>query len=137
MPDRNQGIIDEFRAKGGRVGGPFEGRTLLLLHHRGAKSGAERVNPLAYQRLSDESVAVFASKGGAPTNPDWYYNVVANPDVTVEIGSTTFRARGRVAQDEERETIWERQKREWSGFAEYEKKTKGIRDIPVVVLEKI
>jgi len=79
---------------------------------------------------------VFASKGGAPTNPDWYYNVAANPEVTVEIGTTTFRAQGRVAQGEEREPIWERQKREWPGFAEYENETKGIRDIPVVVLEK-
>ena len=136
MTDPNQHVIDEFRANEGRVSGFFEGKQLLLLHHRGAKSGTERVNPLAYQRLSDESVAVFASKGGAPTNPDWYYNVIANPDVTVEIGTTTSRARGRVAQGEEREPIWERQKREWPGFAEYEKKTKGIRDIPVVVLEK-
>src|ERR1051326_2650279 len=85
--DPNQHVIDEFRANGGRVGGNFEGRTLLLLHHRGAKTGTERVNPLACQRLSDDAVAVFASKGGAPTHPDWFHNVVANPDVTVEIGT--------------------------------------------------
>jgi deazaflavin-dependent oxidoreductase (nitroreductase family) len=76
---RNQEIIDEFRANEGRVGGYFEGRTLLLLHHRGARTGTERVNPVAYQRVSPDSVAVFASKGGASTNPDWFHNLVANP----------------------------------------------------------
>ena len=136
MSGWNQQIIDEFRANDGRVGGPFEGRTLLLLHHRGAKTGTERINPLAYQRLSDDSVAVFASKGGAPTNPDWYHNLLANPDVTVEIGTETVPTRARVADRKERELIFERQKRDWPGFAEYEEKTKGIRDIPVVVLEK-
>jgi deazaflavin-dependent oxidoreductase (nitroreductase family) len=136
MPDWNQQVIDEFRASGGRVGGPFEGRTLLLLHHRGAKTGAERVNPLAYQRLSDGAVAVFASKGGAATNPDWYHNLIANPDVAVEIGAETMRARARVADGEERERIWERQKHDWPGFADYEEKIKGIRSIPVVVLER-
>jgi deazaflavin-dependent oxidoreductase (nitroreductase family) len=137
MPDRNQAIIDEFRANEGRVGGPFEGRTLLLLHHRGAKTGTERVNPVAYQRVSPEAVAVFASMGGAPTNPDWFHNLVANPDASVEIGTETFPVRAHVAAGEERERIWERQKRDWPGFADYEEKTKGIREIPVVVLDKI
>jgi deazaflavin-dependent oxidoreductase (nitroreductase family) len=136
MADRNRQIIDEFRANGGRVGGRFEGRTLLLLHHRGAKTGAERINPVAYQRISEDSVAVFASKGGASTNPDWYHNIVANPDVTVELGTETFPARARVAEGAERESIWERQKREWPGFSEYEENTHGIREIPVVVLDK-
>lgn len=136
MADWNQQVIDEFRANDGRVGGRFEGRTLLLLHHRGAKTGTERINPVAYQRLSEDAVAVFASKGGASTNPDWYHNVVANPDVTVEIGTETFRARARVAKSTERDSIWERQKRDWPGFAEYEEKTRGIREIPVVVLDK-
>ncbi len=136
MADWNQEIIDEFRANEGRVGGPFEGKTLLLLHHRGAKTGIERVNPVAYQRLSDDSVAIFASKGGAPTNPDWYHNVIANPDVTVEIGTDTFPARARVAAGEERNRIWERQKQAWPGFAEYEEKVEGIREIPVLVLEQ-
>lgn len=136
MADWNQSVIDEFRANEGRVGGNFEGRTLLLLHHRGAKTGAERVNPLAYQRLSDGSVAIFASMGGAPKNPDWFHNVVANPDVSVEIGTESFSARARVATGEERDAIWERQKAAWPGFAEYEEKTKGIREIPVVVLER-
>jgi deazaflavin-dependent oxidoreductase (nitroreductase family) len=75
----NQAIIDEFRANEGRVGGRFEGRPILLLHHTGAKTGTERVNPLAYQQLEDGTWAVFASKGGAPTNPDWFHNVKANP----------------------------------------------------------
>lgn len=135
MASRNQQIIDEFRSNGGRVGGGFEGRTLLLLHHRGAKTGIERVNPVAYQRLSDTAVAVFGSKGGAPTNPDWYYNLVANPDVSVEIGAETLAAHARVAVGEEYEQIWERQMRDWPGFADYEERTRGVREIPVVVLE--
>ena len=136
MADQNQQIIDEFRANDGRVGGYFEGRTLLLLHHRGAKTGMERVNPLAYQRLSPDAVAIFASKGGAPTNPDWFHNLVANPDASVEIGTDSFPVHARVAAGVEREQIWEQQKRDWTGFAEYEEKTKGIREIPVVVLDK-
>ena len=135
MSDWNQHIIDEFHANDGRVGGSYEGRTLLLLHHTGAKSGIERINPLAYQRLSADSVAVFASKGGAPTTPDWFYNLVAHPDVTVEIGTESYSAHARVAEGAEREPIWEQQKKDWTGFAEYEEKTKGIREIPVVVLD--
>src|SRR6266404_9072361 len=106
MADWNKQVIDEFRANEGRVSGHFEGRTLLLLHHRGAKTGTERVNPVAYQRLSPDAVAVFASKGGSPTNPDWFYNLVANPDVTVEIGTESFPLLARVATGEEREQIW-------------------------------
>jgi deazaflavin-dependent oxidoreductase (nitroreductase family) len=132
MPDWNTRIIEEFRSNEGRVGGPFEGHPLLLLHHRGAKSGTERVNPLALQDLGDGKVAVFASKGGAPTNPDWYHNVQANPDVEVEIGTKTYPARARVADGEERDRIWERQKQLMPGFADYERKTS--RQIPVIVL---
>ncbi|HXZ56033.1 MAG TPA: nitroreductase family deazaflavin-dependent oxidoreductase [Gaiellaceae bacterium] len=135
MSSANQRIIDEFHANSGRVGGNFDGRTLLLLHHRGAKTGTARVNPVAYQRVSDDKVAVFASKGGAPTNPAWYYNVVANPEVSVEIGTQRLSARAHVAEGEERERIWERQKRDWPAFAGYEEKTEGIREIPVIVLE--
>src|SRR6266540_2623351 len=94
--DWNRRVIEEFRANGGKVGGMFEGMPLLLLHHVGAKTGAERVSPVAYQRVGD-AVAVFASKGGAPTNPDWFHNVVANPDVTVEIGTDSYPARARIA----------------------------------------
>ena len=135
MSDRNQKIIEEFRANDGRVGGNYEGRTLLLLHHKGAKSGTGYVNPLAYQRLSDDSVAIFASMGGAPRNPDWYYNVVANPDVKVEIGTEELNGRARVTSGDERTEIWEQQKSDWPGFADYEEKTTGIREIPVVVVD--
>ncbi len=136
MADRNQAIIDEFRANQGRVGGHFEGRTLLLLHHRGARTGTERVNPVVYQRLSPDSVAVFATNSGVPANPDWFYNLVARPDAAVEVGTETFPVRAHVAAGEERERIWERQKHDWPVFAEYEENTKGIREIPVVVLDK-
>jgi deazaflavin-dependent oxidoreductase (nitroreductase family) len=131
----NEEIIEEFRANEGRVGGYFEGRTLLLLHHRGARTGTERVNPLAYQRLDDHSVAVFASAGGSPKHPDWYHNLVAHRDVTVEIGTETFPARARVAQGDERDRIFEQQKADWTGFADYEEKLRGVREIPVVVLD--
>ena len=136
VADGNQQVIEEFRANAGRVGGSFEGRTLLLLHHRGARTGTERVNPLAYQRLSADSVAVFASKGGAPSNPHWYHNLLANPDAAVEIGTESFPVSARVAEGEERDEIWERQKRDWPAFAEYEEKTKRIREIPVLVLDR-
>jgi deazaflavin-dependent oxidoreductase (nitroreductase family) len=132
--DWNAKIIDEFRANAGKVGGPFEGAPMVLLHTRGAKSGQERVNPVVYQPVG-EALAVFASKGGADTNPDWYHNIVANPRFTVEVGTDTFEVQGRVAEGEERERIWERQKKDMPGFAEYEQKT--TRQIPVVVLERV
>jgi deazaflavin-dependent oxidoreductase (nitroreductase family) len=133
--DWNAGIIEEFRANQGRVGGMFEGRPLLLLHHTGARTGTVRVNPLAYQVLEDGSLAVFASKGGAPTNPDWFYNLKANPDVTLEVGTETIHARARIPDQEERDRIWTRQKQLMPGFAEYEEKT--TRQIPVIVLERL
>jgi deazaflavin-dependent oxidoreductase (nitroreductase family) len=133
--DWNAGIIDEFRANQGKVGGMFEGRPLLLLHHKGARTGTLRVNPLAYQVLDDGSLAVFGSKGGAPTNPDWFYNLKANPDVTVEVGTEIFHARARIPDKEERDRIWNRQKEIMPGFSEYEKKT--TRQIPVIVLERV
>jgi deazaflavin-dependent oxidoreductase (nitroreductase family) len=129
----NQTIIDEFRANDGRVGGRFEGRPLLLLHHTGARSGVERVNPLAYQALEDGSWAVFGSKGGGPTNPDWYHNLRRNPRATIEVGTETHHVVARVADGEERERIWTRQKELMPGFADYERTTS--RQIPVVVLE--
>ncbi len=133
MNDWNQRVIDEFRANGGRVA-QFEGRPLLLLHHTGAKTGAARVNPLVYQPIG-ESFAVFGSKAGAPTNPDWYHNLRANPDATVELGDETIPVRARVAEGEERDRVWERQKRDNPNFAEYELKTS--RPIPVVILERV
>ena len=133
MSDFNVAIIEEFRANGGKVGGGFAGAPLLLLHTTGAKSGKERVNPMMYQDLGDGSVAVFASKAGAPENPDWYHNVVANPDVTAEIGTETRTFRARTATGDERARIWAKQKQDYSAFADYE--TKTGREIPVVVLE--
>lgn len=133
MSDWNSKIIEEFRSNGGRVGGQFEGAPLLLLHSTGARTGQERVNPVMYQAV-DGDFAVFASKGGAPTNPDWYHNLVANPDATVEVGEETLSVRARVADSAEREPIWSRQKERYPGFAEYEEKTS--RQIPVVILER-
>jgi deazaflavin-dependent oxidoreductase (nitroreductase family) len=132
--DWNQGIIDEFRANAGRVGGPFEGRQLLLLHHRGARTGIERVNPLAYQTLGPDGWAVFGSKGGAPANPDWYHNLLANPRARVEIGTETIDVTAREATGEERDRIWTRQKRVVPAFAQYEERTR--RRIPVMILER-
>jgi deazaflavin-dependent oxidoreductase (nitroreductase family) len=132
--DFNSQIIEEFRANGGKLGGGFEGVSVLLLHHKGAKSGKERVNPLAYQPVGD-ALAVFASKGGAPTNPDWYYNLRAHPETEVEVGTETIPVVAHVADDAERGPIWEAQKRDNPGFADYEKQTP--RQIPVVILERV
>lgn len=132
--DWNKAIIDEFRANGGKVGGPFAGAPVLILHSVGAKTGRAHVNPLMYQDLGHGRVAVFASKGGAPTNPDWYHNLVANPRARIELGAETFDVTARVAGREERLPIWATQKQRYPGFAEYERKT--TREIPVVVLER-
>lgn len=130
----NEKVITEFRENDGRVGGMFAGAPLLLLHTKGAKTGQARVNPLMYQELGEGTWAVFASKGGADTNPDWYHNILANPDVEVELGKETFSTAARIAEGEERDEIWEMQKRQWPQFAEYEKKTD--REIPVILLER-
>ncbi len=132
--DRNKKIIDEFRANSGRVGGPFEGKTLLLLHTKGAKSGQERINPVAYVRDGDRWV-VIASRGGAPTNPNWYYNLVANPLVTVEVGKDKFQARAKVAQEPERTRLYNKMVDMMPGFDEYRRKT--TRKIPVMVLTPV
>jgi deazaflavin-dependent oxidoreductase (nitroreductase family) len=133
MPnDFNQQIIDEFRANDGKVGGPFEGAPMVLLHTLGAKSGQERVNPVVYQPDGDRLV-IFASKAGAPTNPDWYHNLLAHPRTTVEVDGRTVEVNARVAEGDERERLWNRQKEQMPGFADYEQKT--TRRIPVVVLE--
>lgn len=132
--DFNTGIIDEFRANAGVVGGYFEGRNMLLLHHTGAKSGQERVAPLVYQQVGDTK-AIFATKGGAPTNPAWFHNLVAHPDVTIEVGSDTERVHARVAEGEERDRIWTQQMVDVPAFADYEKATDRV--IPVVVLERV
>ena len=129
--DWNARVIAEFRANGGKVEA-FPANNLILLHHKGAKSGQERVSPLAYLPV-DGGYAIFASKAGAPDNPAWYYNLQANPQATIELGTETIPVTARVAGQEEREPIWTRQKQEQPGFAEYEQKT--TRQIPVVILE--
>jgi deazaflavin-dependent oxidoreductase (nitroreductase family) len=132
MSDWNTKIIEEFRSNDGKVGGPFEGAPLLILHTRGRRSGRPRENPLAYQKL-DDGFAVFGSKGGMPTHPEWYRNVLANPDVEVEVGTQRLRVKAREALGAERERIWTKQKELMPGFAEYEQKTERV--IPVIVLE--
>ena len=134
MNERNKMIIDEFRANGGKVGGPFEGKSLLLLHTKGAKSGQERINPVACIRDGDR-LAVIASKGGAPTHPDWYYNVVANPQVTVEVGTEKFQAVAKVAEEPERTRLYEKMVGVMPGFDDYRRKT--TRVIPVIVLAPV
>jgi deazaflavin-dependent oxidoreductase (nitroreductase family) len=131
--DFNTQVIEDFRANDGKVGGPFEGAPMVLLHHQGAKTGTERVNPLMYQQVGS-SIAIFASAGGGPRDPQWYRNLVAHPDVTLEVGTSTVKARARVAEGTERESIWETQKERYPQFAEYEKNT-APRVIPVVVLD--
>ena len=134
MNDWNRQIIEEFRANSGKVGGQFEGAPMLLLHSTGAKSGQERINPMMYQADGDTHV-VFASKAGAPTNPDWYHNLVANPNASIEVGDQTIDVVARVADGDTRERLWSRQKELYPGFAEYEAKT--TRQIPVVLLEPV
>ena len=134
MTDFNSKIIEEFRANDGKVGGGFEGAPLLLLHTVGAKSGKPRVNPVMYQRVPG-GYAVFASRGGAPVNPDWYHNVLAQPRVSAEIGTGTVELQARVAEGEERERIWAAQKAAYPGFADYERNTS--RQIPVIILEPV
>jgi deazaflavin-dependent oxidoreductase (nitroreductase family) len=129
--DFNAQIIDEFHANEGRVGGMFEGMPLLLLHHTGAKSGASRINPLAYQADGDRYV-VFASKGGAPSNPDWYHNLKAHPDVTIEVGTKTIDVVADEAAGEERERLFRTQAERIPQFGEYEQKAERV--IPVMVL---
>ena len=129
--DWNARVIDEFRANGGKVEA-FPADNLILLHHTGARSGQERVTPLAYQPV-DGGYAIFASKAGAPENPAWFYNLQANPKATIEVGTETIPVTARVTGPDEREPIWARQKELQPGFAEYEQKTS--RQIPVVILE--
>ena len=129
--DLNARIIAEFRANAGEVGEPFANTPLLLLHHTGAKSGAQRVNPLAYMRDGDRYV-IFASKAGAPTNPGWYYNLKAHPEVTIEVGTDTVPAVASEATGEERERLFGAQAKRAPSFAEYQRKT--TRVIPVMVL---
>ena len=132
--ERNRKIVEEFRTNDGKVGGRFEGKTLLLLHTKGARSGQERINPTAYVRDGDRYV-IIASKGGAPTNPSWYYNILANPLVTVEVGSETFQVLATVAEEPERTRLYNKMVEMMPGFDEYRRKT--TREIPVIVLTPV
>ena len=129
--DFNARIIEEFRANQGRVGGPFEGGTLLLLHHVGARTGTPRVNPLMYNRDGDRYV-VFASKAGGPTNPDWYHNLKANPNTRIEVGTDTVDVVASEPTGNERDRLYNAQAELRPQFAEYQSKTDRV--IPVVVL---
>ncbi|HXR29302.1 MAG TPA: nitroreductase family deazaflavin-dependent oxidoreductase [Solirubrobacteraceae bacterium] len=136
MPDVNEfnrAIIEEFRSHGGKVGGPFEGLPVLLLSTIGARSGERRTTPVAYLEDGDRLV-IFASKAGAPENPAWYHNIVANPEVTVEVGSETRAVRASVLSGEERDRLFERQAERQPQFAEYAQRT--TRVIPVVALQR-
>jgi deazaflavin-dependent oxidoreductase (nitroreductase family) len=131
--DFNAAIIKEFRANAGKVGGPFEGATVVLLTTVGAKSGQTRVNPVVY-RIDGGRMYVFASKAGAPTNPDWYYNLLAHPDITIEVGSDTYGVTASVIEGPERDRIYADQAKEFPGFADYQSNTDRV--IPVIALDR-
>ena len=132
--DWNQQIINEFRANGGKVGGPFKDAYMLLLTSTGAKSGQLRTTPLVYMP-DGERMVIFASKAGAPTNPDWYHNLIANPEATVEVGTETLKVKATEVKGEERNNLYARLVSIAPGFGEYQQKT--TRVIPVIVLERI
>ena len=131
--DRNEAIIEEFRANDGKVGGPFAGKTLLLLHTVGAKSGRARVNPVAYVPDGD-FFAIVASKGGAPTNPAWYHNLMAHPHITVEVGVEHFPVVASVAAEPERTRLYDKMIAMLPVFAEYRSRTSRV--IPVIILRR-
>ena len=131
--DWNRQTIEAFRKNGGKVGGMWEGRPLLLLTTTGAKSGRHHTTPTMYLRDGDR-LLVFASKGGAPTHPDWYHNLVAHPQVTVEVGTETYNATATVLTGEERDRLYARQAELYPQFGEYQSKT--TRKIPVIALER-
>ena len=133
MNDFNNDVINEFRANDGKVGGGFEGASMVLVHHTGARSGTERVTPLVYRPEGDGWV-IFASKAGAPDNPDWYHNLKANPATTIEVGSERIDVTASEVTGADRDRIWEAQKIEAPQFAEYEASTDRI--IPVVLFER-
>ena len=136
--DWNAQTIAEFRANGGRVGGIFEGAPMVLVHHRGRKTGREYVTPTMYLRhdTDPDIIYVFATKAGAPTNPDWYHNLTAAGDGSVERGTETYMVTVREVTGAERDDIYAEQARRYPGFAEYERQTAGVRVIPVLELRR-
>jgi len=133
MNNYNQSIIDEFRANKGIVGGPFEGAPVLLLTHKGAKTGTVRTNPLVYMD-DGERYLIFASKGGASTNPDWYHNLLANPGVTIEVGTEKFDVQATELVGEERDRLYAKNAEERPQFGQYQQNTS--RKIPVIALTR-
>lgn len=138
MSDWNASVIEEFRANEGRVGGPFAGAPMVLMHHRGRRTGTERVSPVVYLPDEDDpdTIYVFASTGGAPTHPEWYRNLVAAGTGEVEVGTERYAVTVRDVTGEERDRIYAEQARRMPNFAEYERKTAGIRTIPVLALRR-
>jgi len=141
MPDANdwnEKTITEFRANGGRVGGVFEGAPLVLVHHQGRKSGREHVTPTMYlpDDADDGTIYVFATKAGAPSNPDWYYNLTASGAGTIERSTETYPVTVRELKGDERDRIYDEQARRYPGFADYAQRTAGIRTIPVLGLKR-
>ena len=136
--DWNAQTIAEFRANEGRVGGAFEGAPIVLLHHRGRKSGREYVTPIMYLPHETESdvIYVFATKGGAPASPDWYHNLTASGDGNVERGTETYRVTVSELSGAEHDRIYAEQARRYPGFAEYARQTAGVRTIPVLELTR-
>jgi deazaflavin-dependent oxidoreductase (nitroreductase family) len=136
--DWNSKTIAEFRANEGRVGGPFEGAPMVLMHHRGRKSRREYVNPMMYlpYDADDNIIYVFATKAGAPTNPDWYYNLTAAGEGSVERGTESYKVTVREPTGAERDRVYAEQARRYPGFADYERQTAGIRTIPVLELTR-
>ena len=138
MSDWNAKTIEEFRANEGRVGGTFEGSPLVLVHHRGRKSGQEYVTPTMYlpHDADPNVIYVFATRGGTPENPDWYYNLTAAGEGSVERGTETYHVTVRDVIGDERDGIYAEQARRYPGFAEYERQTEGLRTIPVLELRR-
>ena len=134
MSDWNESIIKEFRENGGKVGGHFEGKPMLLIHTTGAKSGKAHINPVIYFMDGDKLI-VIASKGGAPSHPDWYYNLIANPLVTVEVGTEQFQTHAEVVPEPDRTRLYNHMITIMDSFAEYEQKT--TRVIPVIALTRV
>jgi deazaflavin-dependent oxidoreductase (nitroreductase family) len=134
MNEFNQRVIQEFRTNAGKVGGQFANAPMVLMTHTGAKTGRTLTTPLVYSRDGDRFV-VIASKAGAPNNPAWYHNLVAHPNVTLEVGTERFQARARVTTGEERERLFNNQAAKLPMFNEYRKKT--TRQIPVIVFERV
>ena len=138
IAERNQPIVDEFRANEGRVGGGFAGAPMVLLHHRGKRSGQDYISPMMYLRDEDDpqTIYVFASAAGRPNNPSWYYNAAAADTATVEVGTETYGVTVRELHGDERDRIFAIQASRYPAFADYEQRTAGVRTIPVLALRR-